>query len=167
MKSKLLKSINWSILLFIALLFSCATTKTARYELEPVKVGVADTYLVKVWIYTKKTKWNKLEDQAKRNAVHGVIFRGFSGRNGISGQPALAWDKPNLETEQKEFFNNFFSNDGRFWEFADMVSDGIAAEDRVKIGRGYKIGLIVSVKKRALKDYLISASILDAMNTGF
>lgn len=162
------KFVNYCGILFMsAFLFSCATTQPVRYELEPVKVGVADTYLVKVWIYTGNTKWDKLENQAKRNAVHGVIFRGFTGRNGVGSQPALAWNSPTLESEQTAFFNNFFADNGKYWEFADMVSDGISAEDRIKTGSGYKIGLLVSVKKRALKDYLVSAGILEAMDAGF
>lgn len=148
--------------------FSCGTTTMVqKYEIEPVKVGVIDTYLVKVWLYTKERNWEKLIDMAKRNAVHATVFRGFSGKGNVSGQPALAWDKPDLETTQKKFFDAFFAKGGKYMEFADVVSDGILAEDRIKLSDGYKIGIIVSVKKRTLKDYLISEGMLNAMDSGF
>ena len=138
-----------------------------NYEVEPVKVGATDTYLVKVWSFSNDMKWEKLEALAKRNAVHAIIFRGFSSKNNVNGVNALAWNKPNLEQTHKEFFDSFFMAGGRYLEYADMVSVGIAAEDRIKTSNGYKIGLIVSIKQRALKDYLVTAGILESLGGRF
>ena len=52
-------------------------TKIWRYEIEGVSQGTQGTYLIKVWSYSKKPK--VAIEQAKKNAVHGVIFRGYEG----------------------------------------------------------------------------------------
>ena len=48
-----------------------------RYELECAGNGVQGTYLVRVWTYDKKQK--DAQAACARNAVHGVIFKGFAG----------------------------------------------------------------------------------------
>ena len=51
-------------------------TKIWRYEIEGVSQGSQGTYLpIGVWSYSKKPK--VAIEQAKKNAVHGVIFRGY------------------------------------------------------------------------------------------
>ncbi|GHU68889.1 hypothetical protein FACS189413_06770 [Bacteroidia bacterium] len=168
MKPIILKSILLVSLLVVAEGVWAKKPSVRNYEVEPVAVGSVDTYLVKVWLYTKEKKWDKLSALAKNNAVHCIIFRGFEAKNGVERVPALAWENPNLEATHKDFFDSFFADDGKVLEFADVVSDGIAAENRVKLSSGgYKIGIEVSVRKRALKDYLVAAGILRSMDSGF
>ncbi|MDD2426405.1 MAG: hypothetical protein PHU00_10390, partial [Bacteroidales bacterium] len=51
-------------------------TRNWRYEIEGVQTGVQGTYLIKVWTYSKRP--DLAIEQAKKNAVHGVIFqKGF------------------------------------------------------------------------------------------
>jgi hypothetical protein len=137
-----------------------------RYEIEPLSTGVQGTWLIKVWSYTKETKAAKVLEIAKKNAVHGVIFRGFSGKTGIPGQKPFA-PNPELETEKKAFFEAFFRKGGEYLQFVDSSGDGIAAEDRIKIGREYKIGMTLSVKKDALRKYLEDAGIIKKLGSGF
>jgi len=51
-------------------------TRNFRYEIEAQGEGVEGTYLVKVWTYSRSPKVSIT--QAKKNAVHGVIFQGFA-----------------------------------------------------------------------------------------
>ena len=53
-------------------------TREWRYEIEAVRTGVTGTYLIKVWTYSKSP--DVAIEQAKKNAVHGIIFRGFAGK---------------------------------------------------------------------------------------
>ena len=80
-------------------------TREWRYELEAMGTGVQGTYLVKVWSYSKKPQ--VAIEQAKKNAVHGIIFKGFTGKPGVPGQRALA-NNSNLEEEKAEFFSYNF-----------------------------------------------------------
>lgn len=140
-------------------------TENFVYEIEGVDIGTQGTYLVKVWSYSKRP--SVATEQAKKNAVHGVIFKGFVGRAGVPGQRPLATN-PNIEQEKKEFFDNFFADGGKYMKFVTVSGDGsVAAEDRMKVGKRYKIGVIVSVNVSELRKDLEAAGIIRSLNSGF
>jgi hypothetical protein len=160
----------------LALTVSCGTstssrrtsdryTREWRYEMEPVNVGSQGSYLVKIWSYSRKP--DLAIEQAKKNAVHGIIFRGFTGMNGVSGKRPLT-NNSNLEEEKKDFFDPFFANGGKYMKFVSITNDGaVAAKDRLKVGREYKIGVVVSVKVDLLRKDLEDAGIIQKMASGF
>jgi len=161
------------ILTLAVIIVSCSTskqtaekyTKQWRYEIEPVAVGTKGSYLIKVWSYSKNQ--SVAAEQAKKNAVHGVVFRGFAGMNGVSRKPPLA-NNPNLENEKKEFFDPFFANGGKYMKYVSITNDGsIGAKDRLKVGKEYKIGVIVSVAVDDLRKDLEDAGIIRKMGAGF
>ncbi|MGZ3904945.1 MAG: hypothetical protein ACXVC6_14690 [Bacteroidia bacterium] len=140
-------------------------TEKFRYEIECVSVGASGSYLVKVWSYSKKA--NVAIEQAKKNAVHGVIFKGFTGAGAGCTQKALA-SNPSIEEEKAEFFDNFFMDGGKYQKFVSVSGDGsVAAEDRMKVGKEYKIGVVVSVLKDALRADLEAAGIIKGLSSGF
>jgi len=140
-------------------------TKIWRYEIEAAGVGTQGSYLIKVWSYSKKPK--VAIEQAKKNAVHGVVFKGFSGKPGIPGQRALA-SSPNIEQEKQEFFDEFFADNGKYMKYVTESGDGsIAAEDRLKAGKEYKIGIVVSVNVDALRKDLEDAGVIKGLSSGF
>ena len=140
-------------------------TQNWRYEIEAVSTGAQGSYLIKVWSYSKKPV--VAIEQAKKNAVHGIIFQGYTGRPGVSGQKALA-SNPNLEQEQNEFFLNFFAEGGKYMKFVSLSNDGsVAAEDRLKVGKEYKIGVVVSVNVASLRSDLEAAGIIRGLSSGF
>ena len=136
-----------------------------RYEIEAVSTGTEGSYLIKVWSYSKKPVL--AIEQAKKNAVHGIVFKGFAGKQRVSGQKALAID-PNIEVEQQEFFKLFFADGGNYMRFVQLTNDGsIAAEDRLKVGKEYKIGVIVSVSVSSLRKNLEDAGVIRELGSGF
>ena len=140
-------------------------TNSWRYELEAVQTGVSGTYLIKVWSYSKKP--DVAIEQAKKNAVHGIIFRGFAGTNRVPGQAALT-NNPNLQDEKADFFDAFFADGGKYLKFVSLTNDGaVAAEDRMKVGKEYKIGVLISVRKEELRKDLENAGILKGLSAGF
>jgi len=140
-------------------------TKNWRYELEAAGVGTQGSYLVKVWSYSKNPK--VAIEQAKKNAVHGVVFKGFTGKPGVPGQKALA-SSPNVEQEKQEFFDDFFADNGKYMKYVSESGDGsIAAEDRLKAGKEYKIGIVVSVNVDALRKDLEAAGVIKGLSSGF
>lgn len=130
-----------------------------RYDIEGVNTGTQGNFLVKVYIYTNKGE--ATTEQIKYAAVHGVLFRGFSGK-GFANQKALA--RPEIEKQKADFFNAFWSN-GDYLQFASIIN---AVADRMKIsGKEYKIGAIVSVSKESLRKTLESSGINRGLNSGF
>ncbi len=139
-------------------------TEDFVYEIEGVSVGTQGTYLIKVWSYSKKP--TVAINQAKKNAVHGVIFKGFSGKPGVPGQKALA--NPAIEAEKKAFFDEFFADKGNYNRYVTESGDGsVAAEDRMKVGKKYKIGVVVSVNVSDLRKALEDAGVIKGLNSGF
>lgn len=134
-----------------------------RYELEGVKQGVQGTYLVKVWSYSKKPE--VAIEQAKKNAVHGVIFRGFAG---TAKQKPLA-NSPTLEQEHDEFFADFFKKGGNYMKYVSVSGDGtVSSGDKLKVSKKeWKIGVAVSVNQALLRKDLEAAGILKALGGGF
>ena len=141
-------------------------TAAWRYEIECAGIGNDGTYLIKVWSYSKNAKF--AVSQAKKNAVHGVIFKGFSGgAPGCVSQKALASD-PNVEEEKNAYFESFFEDGGKYIKFVSESADGsIGADDRLKVGKEYKIGVLVSVSKDALKQELEAAGVIRGLSSGF
>ncbi len=142
-------------------------TQNWRYEIECEGTGKEGTDLIKVWSYSKNK--DVAIEQAKKNAVHGIIFRGVPpGERGCFAQPPLARNA-NLEQEKKDFFNDFFSNGGKYMKFVNLTTDGaVRAGDRMRIGKKeYKIGVIVSVNKSLLRKDLEEAGIIKGLSSGF
>jgi hypothetical protein len=140
-------------------------TNSWRYEIEPVQTGVSGTYLIKVWSYSKKP--DVAIEQAKKNAVHGIIFRGFSGTDRVPGQSALS-NNPNLLDEKTDFFDDFFADGGKYLKFVSLTNDGaVAAEDRMKVGKEYKVGVLISIRKEELRRDLENAGIIKGLSAGF
>ena len=73
--------VSKAMMLLVFLTFSFATLAAkshitdTRYDIEGVETGLQGTYLVKVYVYTKKS--SVTTEEFKFAAVHGVIFRGF------------------------------------------------------------------------------------------
>ena len=141
-------------------------TEDFRYEIECVGNGAMGTYLVKVWSYSKKP--TVATEQSKKNAVHGVIFKGFAGGGqGCVAQKALASD-PAIEEQKQAFFEDFFRDGGKYMKYVTVSNDGAVGEgDRLKIGKEYKIGVVVSVQKDALRKDLEAAGVIKGLSSGF
>lgn len=140
-----------------------------RYEVEPTvgqaKQGMA---MVKIWTYSKKAK--VAVAQASKSAVHAIIFKGYvPAANGmrIQGQKPLITDF-NAETEHEAYFKDFFSDGGKYQKFVTLVNNGTPGQgDIQKVGKEYKIGIVVVVAKDALRKELESAGIVRSLGSGF
>ncbi|HNP47341.1 MAG TPA: hypothetical protein PKK99_00790 [Bacteroidia bacterium] len=141
-------------------------TEDWRYEVECAGVGKEGTYMIKVWSYSKKPQ--VAMEQCKKNAVHAVIFQGFAGGGqGCTPQKALT-NNPALEQEKADFFAEFFADGGKYMKYVSTANDGaIGAGDRVKVGKEYKVGVIVTVAKDNLRKDLENAGIIKSLTSGF
>ncbi len=137
--------------------------KEYNYELSPVGVGSQGTALIKVYSYAKNVKDATM--LAKENAVHGILFKGIVGGQGVSSQRPLV--SPAEKEAHEEFFEEFFNN-GTYEQFVNLSNDGtIDPSDQRKVGKLYKIGVIVSVNKEELRKYLESQGIIKKLGSIF
>jgi hypothetical protein len=156
----------------MSLLVSCSTTNKDRkmagyisgnYEVECMGTGMDGTQLVKVWGFG--TNPDKAVYQARKNAIHAVLFKGINaGKPGCMTRPIVT--QPGAEDMHREFFNTFFSDGGRYLNFVSQANDG--SVDRVRISsKEYKVGSVVSVRHAALREELEAAGIIKKLGQGF
>jgi hypothetical protein len=140
-------------------------THNFRYEMECIGEGKQGTYAIKVFSYSKKP--TVAIEAAKRNAVHGIIFKGISGGKCVN-KPALARN-PNLEQEKAAFFKDFFANGGKYSKFVVASTDGaVEAGDVTKVSKKeFKVGVNVSVNVSLLRKDLEAAGIIKGLGSMF
>lgn len=169
---KLKNLLAFSLVFFLFNLTTEAQTKKQRaaagyvisnYEVECMGTGMDGTQLVKIWGFGKKP--DDAIYQAKKNAVHAVIFKGIlGGKPGCMTRPLV--NKPGAEEQHREYFNTFFSDGGRYLAFVSQTGDGKV--DRIKISnKEYKVGVIVAVMHSQLRTELEAAGILKELSRGF
>ena len=133
--------------------------KMPQYDITGAGSGTEGTILVKVFVYKK----NVTDEELKRAAVHGVVFRGCSSGNASGArQPAMA--PPTAEADNAAFCEAFFSVDGPCQNFASVVA---GSYDRVKTQKGYKSGAILQVDKASLRKELEKAGVVRSLSSGF
>uniref|UniRef100_UPI004055C418 hypothetical protein n=1 Tax=Alistipes sp. TaxID=1872444 RepID=UPI004055C418 len=135
-------------------------TRNYRYELEYVQ-SVGDGMLnVKVWSYSRRA--SIAIEQCKKNAVHGVLFKGYAGKGAT--QPPMIRDASDISTHA-EFFDAFFAEGGDYQRY---VSQSILGTTQtVKVGKDHKVGVVVSVNVRQLRRDLEQAGIIRSLAHGF
>lgn len=131
--------------------------------------------IVKIWSYSKEK--SVATTQAKKNAVHGVIFKGYAdvGRECRASRPLMNRDM--TDKEYKDFFKNFFLDDGDFNRFVTYATDFKGIADVQKLVKNkkekkdkfyqYKIGVVVSVASDELRKHLEKEGIINSLAKGF
>ena len=142
-------------------------TKQYRYDIECVGTGKKDQKLIKVWSYSKKPKY--AISQSWKNAVHGIIFKGFAGvgRTCTGFRPLM--NKQMTKEQYDTFFEDFFLDSGDYSQYVSDADDGlINPEDVLKVDRRmYKIGVVVNVNVGELRKRLIKEGLINGLATGF
>lgn len=126
-----------------------------HYEITCAGTGIQGTYLVEVTSYGKTV--DAALAQMKKDAIHGVLFRGLTGK--CTQKPLTG--RAEVENEHKVFFDKFFGKSGDYAQY--VVDDPNVAMVPVKIGKQYKVTKVVSVKKDMLRRDLEKAGIIKAL----
>jgi len=135
-------------------------TAAFRYDIEYVKTAGDGIVEVKVSSYDKKTA--KALAQCPKNAVHGVIFKGYAG--GGAAQSALSRD-PGAESANADYFKAFFADGGEYMRYVTSVQSTSA--EYMKVGKEYKVSEVIFVNKKALRQSLENAHVIRGLSSGF
>jgi hypothetical protein len=153
-----------SFLLFSVFAFSQKDRDpgTYNYEIQFLRTGVEGTELFKIFTYCKKEK--DCFDFAKVDAIKAILFKGIPG----SGLQRPMIPEAGAEDKYRDYFIEFFKPGGKYLNFVAISNDGsISEDDRFKVGKNLKIGIIISVQKANLRRELEAAGIVKPLSSGF
>lgn len=141
---------------------SCKTFIYARYDFKSECLGTEldGSQTIKAW--GKGRYWKDAADQAKKNAVRDVIFKGIlDGQQGCKMQPLLM--EVNAEEKYEEYFNSFFADGGEYKKFVSLKDEKIPRHIIRKANFRDKDNSVYSVVVRVLRDELKSKLISDGI----
>lgn len=137
-----------------------------RYEIEPTELVKQGSVTVKVWSFSKKPA--VAQEQARKNAVHGVIFKGVAAGKTTPARKALAASTAGHEA----FFDAFFADGGEFGRFVALTNSGaMGAGDVIRSTsntnkKEYKVGVLCTVAYDQLRAYLESQGVIKGLGAG-
>jgi hypothetical protein len=129
-----------------------------NYEVYCMGKGNTGTQFFKVYGFGKKA--DDAIHMCKKNAVHAVIFKGIStGEDGCRKNPIVT--ESGAEQKHAEYFKAFFADGGKYLSYVNLSGDGtVDPNDRLKVGKDYKIGIGVVVDSDRLKRELEDAGVV-------
>lgn len=140
-----------------------AETDKFRYDIEYARPAGDGMCQVKVWSYSKKSRI--AAEQCRKNAVHGIIFKGYTTGDGTGASQRPLVKSANVLQERADFFVPFFEDGGNYRQYVSEVTDG-SMEVR-KVGKQYKVGVVVTISKDLLRKHLEEAGIIRGLASGF
>lgn len=139
-----------------------AQTEAWRYEIESVSVGQPGSVVIKVWSFSKKPA--VAQEQSKKNAVHGVIYKGVPAKDRVPAKRALITDA--VTQREANWLNMFFDDGGEYMRYVALTNSG-AAEVMKTDKKEYKVGVTVTVHYNDLRRALEEAEIIKKLGSGF
>jgi len=152
------------LLSLVALLFiQCKTTIPSfyNYKTECLGVELDGSQTLKAW--GKGRYWKDAADQAKKNAVRDVIFKGIlDGSGECKVKPLLP--EVNAEEKYEDYFTKFFKDGGEYKNFVSLKDEKIHRHIiRTKDFRNQDqstYSVVVRVLRKELEQKLINDNIL-------
>lgn len=156
---------NKIILLFFSLIMLSLPTyaqKQFAFQVECVSVENSGSVTIKIWNTKKGKRYS--QQQARKNAVHAILYSGVPGNNGCVTQKPLLSTPKSIE-EFKKIENDFFSKNGLWSKYTReaFLSTTIPQQIGNKKWKVYQ----VSVSKDLLRKYLEEQKINKSLNSGF
>lgn len=157
-----INKINVLITIAISVILMSFKNDNNSYQTECVSLETDGFITFKIW-NTKSGKSYKSE-QARKDAIHAVLYAGIAGSSGCVTQEALLMKSEEIE-KFKGIEKDFFSSNGKWAQYTRSS----ATETTLPVNLGAKNWKVyqVSVSKDALKKYLSEKSIIKSINSGF
>jgi hypothetical protein len=125
-----------------------------EYSTECLGVEHDGTQTLKVW-GKGRNRFDAIE-QAKKNALYDVLFKGISAGSSACTTPPLVPELNARET-YSDYFNGFFKDDGPFKEFISLRDERLdkkISRERKATNNQVTLSMVIQVNKPALKEKL-------------
>jgi hypothetical protein len=153
--------IKGMILFFSVFIFSSFNTSNS-YQTECVSLGTDGYVTLKIWDTREGANYSP--KQARKDAIHAILFSGIAGANGCSTQPPIL-----NKTEEQEAFTgiskSFFAKKGKWTIFARSSAVETTLPSIIS-NKNWKV-YQVSVSKNELRSYLEDQKIIKSLSNGF
>ena len=129
----------------------------ASFETVALSTDFDGSITVRAW-GKGKNKPQALE-QARRNALHDVIFKGITqGEGGLTTRPLIY--EVNAQEKYEYYFNRFFAEGGEYVNYATFEDENRRARFKAK-GKGQENwSTVIHVHRNELKQRLIEDGII-------
>jgi hypothetical protein len=144
------------------LVFCSFFTNKANYQTECVSLETDGYYTIKIWD-TKKRDNYRSED-ARKDALHAILFSGIAGTNGCVTQKAML-NKLEYQQNFKSIEKDFFAKKGKWSAFTRTATTATTLP--VAIGNQKWKVYQISISKSALSQYLEELKIIQTLNNQF
>jgi hypothetical protein len=144
---------NLYLIFSCSLLFSFASAQSNKksmasfmeYSTECIGTDMSGTQIVKA--YAKGLDKKEVLEQAKKNAIYDVIFKGITlGKQNCNLKPLIL--DPNLKDQNESYFNQFFAENGMYKKFINQknskVEEIFKPKDK-KLDKVFAITAIIDV----------------------
>lgn len=142
--------------------FANQDTEDFRYEIEYARAVGDGAVQVKVWSFSRRQ--SVAEEQCKKNAVHGIIFKGAMGGDSNATVAPLA-RTPEIGIQKEPFFKEFFADHGPYMRYVSNAVEG--TREKRKVGKQFKIGVVVTVNRSMLRKHLEQHGVITGMASMF
>lgn len=151
----------YAIIITLLLITSCSspqkyTAEHYTYETECLGIDMDGTQTVKVW--GKGIDANSAKEQALKNAVNDVLFKGIrKGKTDCDSRPIIL--EANARQNHESYFDKFFVDKGAYLDY--IVGGGknkhyvSAVKHRSKNG-SQTFSLVVRVKRGLLREKMLN-----------
>ncbi len=137
-------------------------SKWRYYQTECVSLNTDAYVVIRIWNAKKGLKYKM--SNARKEAIHAILYAGIAGGNGCSTQPALL-NTPEDRTNFKAIEKRFFSKKGEWARFTRDATDN-SFGTKNDISATCKI-YQVSIGRKDLRRYLEENKIIKPLNSGF
>ena len=127
------------------------------YETECLNTELDGSETLRAW-GSGRNKTDAIE-QAKKNAIRDVLFKGIRNGNGGCSTRALILEV-NAEEKYAYYFNTFFQDGGAYKEYISMEDTKYRSSASESTRQQDKYATVVRVLRSKLKDRLIQDEIL-------
>ena len=150
------------IIVMSSLLLLSFANNNRNYQNECVTIDTDGYLIIKIWDTKKGAKYKPA--QARKDAIHAILFSGISGGNGCSTQPPIL-NKTDEQENFKTIEKSFFAKKGKW----SMFTRSAATESTLPANLGIKNWKVyqVSISKNELRKYLEEQKIIKSLTNGF
>lgn len=133
-----------------------------NYQTECVAIESNGFITIKIWDSKRGSRY-KIE-QARKDAIHAVLYSGIAGNRGCTTQYPILNNSKNQENFKK-IEKDFFSRNGKWSTFTQSAS--VETTLPANLGsRNWKV-YQVSVSKNNLRKFLEEQNIINTLTKGF